>query len=62
VLGSAALQLLQPAELQAAMAGALAPLAMEGKRVGFAEGLRVYIFGVQDGGGAGMQAGWRWRR
>jgi hypothetical protein len=30
VMSSAAMQLLQPAELQAAMAGALAPLALEG--------------------------------
>jgi hypothetical protein len=31
VLSSAAMQLLQPVELQAAMSGALAPLAMEGR-------------------------------
>ena len=31
VLSSAAMQLLQPVELQAAMSGALAPLALEGE-------------------------------
>lgn len=34
VMSSAAMQLLQPAELQAAMAGALAPLALEGMGTG----------------------------